>query len=406
MTTQGTSMSTGLLASVTRRLILEAVKHNPPANAVERSDGLHDLTLDLADVFHHGYIEVHDRLPSEGTNPFLDEYAPLLDSETDLLKWSDGIARGDHKNSESQKLGRIFARAYLSLHGYRWFPDIKDLLRSPERGWSVKRPQAGGNMPDWLVGDTNKVAVAEAKGTHSSIHQSSTVLDKSWRPQVKNVEVYKDDDLVTLKGWIVATRWVAARQTRTDPKLYAEDPDVPGHREIGEDEASSLNLWLARVHTLRNLRRLGRYRIAQRVAAIGGIRQTIPPARATTWRCIAPGLGWTTFVGRPTGRLPAWMPWFPMDWRFVREMLPIPIDRAEWERWTRLWTAVVDDALDDMWFDGVALPVVKALVRDELPPTLEESEVQPPGHLGESLLPDGSLLAPMSLMQPSERVEI
>jgi len=396
----------GVLTNETRKLVLEVVKHTPPTVAKKRSDGFYDLPLELADVFHHGYIEVHNRSPREGTNPFLDEYAPLLAPGTDLLKWSDGIAQGDHKNSESQKLGRIFARAYLSMHQYRWFSDVKELLRTPERGWSVQRPPKGGNMPDWLVGDGNKVAVAEAKGTHRSIHQGSSVLAKSWRPQLKNIKVSKDDKLITLKGWIVATRWVSAKQTRTNPKMYAEDPDVPGSRDLRPDEAPSMNLWLARVHTLRNLRRLRKHRIAHRVAAVGGMREHIPPVPTMTWRCVVPGLERLTFVGRPVGYLLVHMPWFLLDWRSVRRFMPIQIDQTKWNRWAWLWETVLDDALDDVWFDGVALPVVKALVRDELPLTLEESVERPRRYSGAGLLPDGSLLAPVSLMEPAEQVEL
>lgn len=58
--------------------------------------------LQLDDVFQRGYIEVFDRPPVTGTNRLLDTYGPLLDPETDLLKWSTGVARGDHKNSQSQ----------------------------------------------------------------------------------------------------------------------------------------------------------------------------------------------------------------------------------------------------------------------------------------------------------------
>src|SRR5262245_58587019 len=127
-----------------RKLVLEAVDHAVPAAAVPRSDGFHDLALDLRHVFHHGYIEVHDVPPKAGTNPLFDEYTHLLAQDTDYLKWTNGIARGDHKHSESQRMGRIFARAYLSLKGYSWFSQVKELLRVPERGWSVRRPHLGG----------------------------------------------------------------------------------------------------------------------------------------------------------------------------------------------------------------------------------------------------------------------
>lgn len=396
------------MVSGTRRVVLEAVAHRPPAGASGRPDSFYDLAFDLVDVFHHGYIEIHDQPPMCGTNPFFDEYAPLLDPDTDLLKWSREIARGDHKNGESHRLGRIFARAYLSLHGYRWFPDVSDLLKSPERGWSAKRPKVGGNMPDWLVGDSDRFAVAEAKGTHSSIHQASKVLANSWRPQVTNIEVRRNGTPTRLKGWIVATRWVTSAQKRVDPKMYAEDPEIPGE-PLGNDDTTSLNTWLARVHTMRNLRRLGRSDVAQRLAAVGALREGVPPVRPVTWRCAAPGLGRMRFVGRPIGPLPAVAPWLSIDWRLLQTLEPFARDNEaweRWERWARIWEATLDDALEAVWFDGVAVPVLTALAHDHLPSLLPEIEAGSPERPNVSLLPDGSLLAPMSLMKPVEREEI
>ena len=98
-------------------------------------------------------------------------------------------------------------------------------------------------------------------------------------------------------------------------------------------------------------------------------------------------------------------PAFPFaPWRFWREFMPIP--HAEWERWEQLWQAQRDAELDEAWFDGVAVPTVTSLIRDEEPPTLEQMEVEPALRPGVSLLGDGSLIAPASLMKPGDRVEI
>jgi hypothetical protein len=259
-------------------------------------------------------------------------------------------------------------------------------------------------MPDWLVGDATSVAVAEAKGTHSAIHAKSTVLDEKWRPQVKNIEVFKDGQAVRLKGWIIATRWVGADQPQTEPKMYAEDPEVPGEREVGPDDAPSFVTWLARVHTARNLRRLGQHAVAQRLAAPRAFRQRLPQARPTAWTCTAPGLAGVRFVGRPMGDL-SFLPSMPLDWRLWREF-GFPIDREVGERWARLQAAAFDDAVNNLWFDGVALPVLNALAEDSPPPTLREMGVESVARPGVSVLADGSLLAPMALMVPAERVYV
>jgi hypothetical protein len=393
-----------------RTVVLEAVGHAPPSTAKTRTDGFHDLAFNLRTVFHAGYIEVHDRPPKAGTNPFLDEYANLLAEGTDELRWtSPGIARGDHKGSESQKLGRIFARAYLAKHGYKWFPDIKDLLRSPERGWSAVRP-AEGDMPDWLIGGDGKFAIAEAKGTHSSVHATSTVLDEKWRPQVTNVEVRKNKKKVSLKSWLVATRWVTEDQRKTVPKQYVEDPDPPEEESLRRDDEPSFTTWLAHLHTAKNLNRLAQYRTAARVLASASTRDSIPAATPITWTCTAPGLQNLTFVGRPLGAPPAASEFLsPIDYHFIVRMLPSPPET--WRRWERLREALLDDLFESLWFDGLAVPVLTALVRDQPPPGLaqmgiEEEDQSDRAIPGVSLLPDGSLLAPLSLMKPRERGEI
>ncbi len=387
-----------------RRLALEVVDHKPPALAEKREDGLWDLSFDLDEVFHQGYIEVHDRPPADGTNPFLDEYANLLDPGEAALKWlPPGIARGDHKTSESQKLGRIFARAYLYMHRYRWFADVKELMKAPEDGWEVERPKKGALMPDWLVAGDGEVAVGEAKGTHGHVHKGSSVLDKEWRPQVANIIVKRNGIARNVKGWIVATRWVTSDRPRTEPKMYAEDPEVPG-QPIGDGDLGSLVTWIARAHTTRGLLRLGRNRTAQRVAAPGFLRERLAPASPTTWVCQAPGLEHLQFIGRPMGAPPTLGPWEQLAlWDFP---FPAPI-RAEVLRWVRLRTAWLDNALDEMWFDGVAVPIVQALVHDRPPPDLRGMDIHDGAHRpGVSLLRDGSLLAPMSLMKPGERIDV
>ncbi len=389
-----------------RSVVLEVVKHQPPAAAEVRPDGFWDLAFNLDEVFHHGYVEVHGREPAPGTNPFLDEYANLLAPDTTQLKWDPpGIALGDHLTGESAKLGRIFARAYLSMHGYRWFADVKALSRAPERGWSVRRP-AAGCMPDWLIGDDRSAAVAEAKGTHSAIHAGSTALGKSWRPQLANIEARYEGRVVQgLKGWIVATRWVTSDKKRTLPKLYAEDPEVPGHLELDHPRRRSLLLWLARVHTVRNLIRLGRYRVAQRVSAAAEYRRSLPVAQTQTWYCDAPGLHGVRFIGRSTGRRST-------D-EYLRALLltltPIMRVLGPWDHWEEVRSMLKDwseQDRDDAWFDGVALGIVKPLRDDEVPPPLEQLEVAMVPRPFVSLLPDGSLRCPMSLMRQAPLAEI
>jgi hypothetical protein len=381
-----------------RQLVLEAVKHIPrPPSATPRPDGLYDLSLELSEVFHQGYIDQQGIPPEAGTNPLFDQYRQLLDPSTDYLKWRS-IGVGDHKKSSSQTLGRSFARAYLSLQGYTWFVDIKDLEQSPSPEWTATRLHKG-EMPDWIVGTPgDHFAVAEAKGKIGKIGKGPTQLTK-WREQLANVALTRNGSAATIeKGWLIATPWVMSDQI-DEPRMYAEDPLVPGDFEPSLEDRLSLNQWLAKRHTIRNLLRLGKSSIALR-AEISRTREE--KTSSTTWRCNMPGMEGLTFVGRPIGGFSKF-PWFPMDWRFIRDYMGFP--SRQWERWAQVWTAAMEEAMESTWFDGVAVSTVSSVVAGGLPKRIEVPDGLYKEQAFTSLLPDGSLLAPMAFMKPSESVE-
>jgi hypothetical protein len=111
-------------------------------------------------------------------------------------------------------------------------------------------------------------------------------------------------------------------------------------------------------------------------------------------------------LGRPLGGFPRLLEPWQADWRFAREFFGMPLDREAWERWTAIWAAAAEDALDNTWFDGIAVPVVQALVDDSVPPSIRGMEIADASRPGVSLLSDGSLLAPLSLMKPDRRIEL
>lgn len=352
------------------------------------------VALALQALFHDGYIEVRGRNPPRGGNPFYDDYTNLLAADDYFRFTPPGIGVGEHRESESQRLGRIVARGYLRQHhGYRWFANIDELLKTPQRGWAASA-RVKGNKPDWLVTRRGSAAVAEAKGTHRLIHDQSAPLP-GWRAQAGNIQIAKNGKPYAFKTWIVASRWVTTDQPRTLPRIYVEDPPLDG-AELGQSDLRDVELWTARTHTARNLRRLAVENVALRLRAAEPIE--VAPTRRVRWRCAIPGFEERSFVGRflvdpdailaliGSGWWPPWEPPFP-PWPHPH----IPRNVA---------AQLMLDLRDALTFDGLDVGVVKSLLRFEVP---DEHGVEVPEAV--SFLPDGSLLAPGSFMSPDGVVE-
>lgn len=63
------------------------------------------VALALQALFHDGYIEVRGRNPPRGGNPFYDDYTNLLAADDYFRFTPPGIGVGEHRESESQRLG-------------------------------------------------------------------------------------------------------------------------------------------------------------------------------------------------------------------------------------------------------------------------------------------------------------
>lgn len=327
--------------------------------------------------------------PRAAANPFYDDYTHLLGADDYFRFTPPGIAVGEHRESESQRLGRIVARGYLAQHhGYRWFASIDDLLKAPQRDWAAL-PLAKGNKPDWLVTRKGSAAVAEAKGTHRLIHNGSKSLP-AWRIQAGNVRITKDGKSRGFKTWIVASRWVTTAQPRTLPRIYVEDPPLEG-KVLGEHELNEIELWTARAHTAQNLGRLGVDDVAARMVTDEPVES--PASRRVRWRCVLPELKQRSFVGRFVGNVDSVLAvlasaWWPA-WDF-------PERRASLDVLHQLMLEMTAS----LKFDGLDVATVKSLLRHEVP---SEPEVRARHEV--SFLSDGSLLAPATLMRPDGVIE-
>ncbi len=356
---------------------------------IETGDKLHPtkLPVDLKRAFHLGYRDRPGDDPAEGENPFFDEYKNLLEPAEELRFKKKGLANdAEGKKAESGKLGRCFALYVLEkYYSYTWSASISNLRETPEKGWSAHKKNDKGDSPDWLVTGNGKFAVAEAKGRHDPIPTTGATR-KKWREQVKNIIIKQHGKGKSFKTWIIASRFVTSNDPMEKPQMLIEDPPLPGV-PITEEDNFSLSYWIIQSHVLANLERMRLYELALRLREPKTEKQWV-----IVWRCVHPQLKDRLFIGR---MVPAYMNHF-------RWLLPY-IDAEEdfpYITWFLGWYRHMSR---DGFFDGVDIDMVRPLLSGQLPSEVQTENFD--GYPYISLLSDGSLLAPASLVYPAKMVE-
>jgi hypothetical protein len=365
-----------------------------PRKAIQLPDKSYKLPICLKKSFHHTYVDTHDRPPRRGTNPIFDEYEQLLDSSDQLRFLSPGIADDtESKIGESRKLGRGIARYILSeYYGYTWFGKIQNLITGPQRGWSIERTPKGGNTPDWLISDGgSQHCIGEAKGTHSTIDTSSAKV-KDWREQCTNIIVKHNKRKRKLKSWLIATRFVTD-QTNDLPEQLIEDPYTEGE-ELSSNDYQSMNGLIVGNHLSDSLFRISNFRLGLRVRqnnSTDGLKY-----RTMTWRPIIKELSHLTFIGRPKG----FSSFYTSRWHW-REFMHFRDDIDFWAAFLDFYTMFNDD----LTFDGIAVNTIRNYFSNNFSEiNIEENSLDNYPFI--SLLKDGNLIIPMSLMRPDGFVDL
>jgi len=355
--------------------------------AAERNErGRLKLSLNLKNALHYGYITtINANLPS-GSNPLFEVYGPMIDSGPELRFHEAGIGvNAEGRRLSSNLLGRSLALGLMNEHyQFTWFANIDQLRSAPLGGWSAVTLDAG-NSPDFLAASDDEFAVLEAKGTQYRINlKSDAVAD--WRRQTKNIVLCKDNVPVAFKSWLVAIRFVTTQQ-RALPEMLIEDPPLKG-RELNDNDGRSLLFWVTMIHTQRNLERLGLFRLVVRLR-----EPDIGKARVFVWQCTHPALAHFRFVGRTTTKLIQ-----DIYHPFYEELLHHP---EALKKYLSRYHEV-----DTGFFEGLELSIVRSLSYGE-----PARQVIVPAEINDrydflNLLPDGSLIAPVSLMQLLEVIDI
>lgn len=344
------------------------------------------LELDLKKVFHWGFVVNHGLSPRPGTNPLFEVYSQLVDDGDELRFVEPGIgADRDTRIAESSLLGRAFAMGVLNeLYGYTWCASISNIKNKPFNGWMVEKA-AKGNMPDWLVGnERGDAVVVEAKGTHDPIETDTAEFD-GFRTQVRNVRVSYNGSPKSLDTYMIMTRFVLASKLDDKPEMLIEDPPLEGG-VVGDNDRPSLAIWLSRYHMINNLQRIGQYDL---IVSMG--RPEIRVGYRLIWECILPELRGMKFIGRP------------FEYDGLNVGATVPMGEFVFDTYSlkpfRLRGLNFYKTFQGGFFDGVELNAVRSVLGSSVPERVRVRDGALDQYDFVSLLDDGSLVAPISLMR-------
>lgn len=363
--------------SRTVELVLEDVKEEPGPTDFDAFP----ISLDIVCAQGHEdlYEAAFDGIFSNPTVAMLSRLAP----RPELRFRPPGLARTKElRGALSTVLGRAFARAFLyQYYDFTWFAPMERLLHSTFRGYKARRTRSGGNTPDWLAGTANsrvKAEIVEAKGIHRRTVSRDSALLPPWRRQLQNVTITKNSQRQSLKGWIIATRWVTTDEPRRTPRMYVEDPRTPGEVEPTPEDTKTLVEWAAREHIAHYLARTDQADLSLRV-----IKEDTPRYTSPIWK-----------VQRENTQAFAGL-------EFVGRIRPAnPWELAPW------WASPHADPRSPFFglvFEGIEVGIVEDALRQKLPRTerLQRRDIETKGEL----LRDGTVVVPASdVVRVQERV--
>lgn len=200
-----------------------------------------DVPINLANLYHHYYLDNYGLIPP---NPDYKNFEHLnfLTSDKDFrIEPENGIGISTAaKRNKSYELGQAFARLFLYNNlGIVYFAHMDKIINNQvHRGFGgIKiRRILSGDVPDYLCARDvgKKIYIGEAKGRYTSF-DFSTQEFSHWRKQFDRIEVLdKNGNLLSIKGYIVATRFVTKNKKRIKTTIYAEDPKTKGNIDIND----------------------------------------------------------------------------------------------------------------------------------------------------------------------------
>lgn len=252
------SPRTLLWPSIVQRFIRLALNDFPTTpNSLRKVPAIDEprteIAIDLANLFHHYYIDKHGKLPPR-PDPAQFEHLQYLTPDRDFRVRGGALGpTSASRRTHSNELGHAFCRLFLHDHlNITYFAHIEHVLRRavlPGFGNVSIERQGTGDTPDYFCAENvNKIFLSEAKGRHSAISFTNAEF-VSWRKQFDTVLV-KDvsGHPRSMKGYIVGTRFATETKPNTNTTLYAEDPATPGERPLGPDDTPLLGRAVISLH--------------------------------------------------------------------------------------------------------------------------------------------------------------
>lgn len=215
---------------------------------------LSEVKVDLAQLFHHYYLDTHGRRPPDPDASNFEHLQFLLPSSDFRFQGAGLGISTDARRSRSSDLGRAFCRWFLHEHlNITYFAHLERVIgRQLIRGFKgcVIEKVSSGDMPDYLCAENvSRVFLAEAKGRYTSIGFGTKEFE-TWRKQFSRIRMHDMNGLVrAIKGHIVAVRFATEVQTaRIVTTLAAEDPQSPGDIPLDGDWAAPLGAHIVASH--------------------------------------------------------------------------------------------------------------------------------------------------------------
>lgn len=220
------------------------------------------LDLDTNDIADAAIREITQL--SLNASPFGFLLEELLVPGDPLFRWVSALGHvRETKTALSGLFGRFVARAYLETkQGYAHFaPIVDDDQALSFTGLQARRvldpggAPVTGDRPDWAIGGSAGVAIAEAKGTYNESGPAAPL--KAAITQAERFAYAAGPTVLTTKRWAVASRWaVQGNANLHEPHLAVHDPE-DGERVPTAAEAAALSRGVALAHFASLLRGMG-----------------------------------------------------------------------------------------------------------------------------------------------------
>lgn len=301
-----------------RNLQLKLNKFDPVPHLLTddptRNTAVSELSVNLANLFHHYFLDNHrDKYPEPDPANF--ECLYFLTDTADFRFLDDGFGSTKQaKRNRSSELGQAFCRCFL--HDYLniiYFAPVEDFLsvrRAKSYGHktfdelTVERVKNSGDAPDYLCASSAlQVFAAEAKGSYDSVNFTSAKF-KTWREQFDHILVKNNaGETLSLKGYIVATRYGTESAPRINSTIYAEDPNTPGDTILNDNNQVPYGNRIIAKHYAAIFEKLNLSFLAAALSS-GFTASADLGFAAGLWECSVGPLEGTRFVGGYFSRLP------------------------------------------------------------------------------------------------------